>query len=334
MTDAGSDSAAYAGRAGRTDERASDFLIRRYDVEGWSEGDQAELDNWLEESLANRTAYWRLKATWKRADRLDALRPMSPPIPTPTTRQFPKPGLKLAAAITLLAVVGGAVWFAGQRRPESRTFATAVGERSNLQLPDGSRVELTTNTTIRVANGAADRKVWLDKGEAFFQIVHDDHRPFVIHALDFKVVDLGTEFSVWRDANRIEVMVLKGSVRIDPPANEDRAKAVRLTAGEMAVADNHSISVTRRSGTEMADALSWRSGILVFRGTPLGEVAAQFNRYNSEKIVIDDPDIARLTISARLPATDVGAFARVAKNFIGLKVEHSGDEIHLSRAGK
>lgn len=330
MTGVESNPKLSTGRADRTDERASDFLIRRFDMDGWSEADQTELDNWLEESFANRTAYWRLKATWKRADRLDALRPMSPPTATTSTRPFPKPGLKLAAAMMLMAVVGGAVWFASQQA-ESRTFATAVGERSNLQLPDGSRVELTTNTTIRVANGAADRKVWLDKGEAFFQIVHDDRRPFVIHALDFKVVDLGTEFSVRREADRIEVMVLKGSVQIDPPQSAEDRRPVRLSAGETAVADNRSIAVGRKSGTELADALSWRSGILIFRGAPLSEVAAEFNRYNTEKIVIDDPAVSRLTVSARLPATDVDAFARVARNFIGLNVKHSGDEIHLSR---
>jgi transmembrane sensor len=208
-----------------------------------------------------------------------------------------------------------------------------VGERSNFQLPDGSRVELTTNTTIRVASGAADRKVWLDKGEAFFQVVHDDRRPFVIHALDFKVVDLGTEFSVRREADRIQVMVLKGSVQIDPPPSDQDRKPVRLSAGETAVADNRSIFVSRKSGSQLADALSWRSGILVFRSAPLSEVAVEFNRYNTEKIVIDDPAVSRITVSARLPATDVDAFARVARNFIGLNVKHSGGEIHLSRTG-
>jgi len=320
-----------AGRAVRTDECASDFLIRRYDLEGWNEADQLALDSWLEESLANRSAYWRLKETWKRADRLDALCPMSAPDTASVTRQSPKLGLKLAAVVALVTLLGGAAWFVQQ--PATRTFATAVGERSNLQLSDGSRVELTTNTTVRVSTGAKDRKVWLDKGEAFFQVVHDDRRPFVIHALDFKVVDLGTEFSVRREANRIEVMVLKGRVRIDPPADEARGKAMHLTAGEMAVADNHSISITRRSESEIVDALSWRKGILVFRSAALSEVAAQFNRYNTQKIVIDDPRVADMTISARLPATDVDAFARVARNFIGLKVEQSGDEIHLSRLG-
>ena len=195
-------------------------------------------------------------------------------------------------------------------------------------------MELTTNTTLRVSSDATDRKVWLDKGEAFFQIVHNEHHPFVIHALNFQVVDLGTEFSIRRDADRIEVMVLKGGVRIEPPEGQDQDRAVRLTAGEMAIANNHSISVSRKSTSAIADALSWRNGILVFRSAPLSEVATQFNRYNIEKIVINDPAVASLTISARLPATDVGAFARVAQNFMGLKIKQNGDEIHISRQGK
>jgi transmembrane sensor len=224
------------------------------------------------------------------------------------------------------------MWFA-DREPASRTFATAVGERSNLQLPDGSRVELTTNTTIRLANGTKARKVWLDKGEAFFQIVHDERRPFVIHALGFKVVDLGTEFSVRREDNRLKVVVLEGSVEIDPPASAQARKPVRIAAGETAIADNRSITVARKSGRELADVLSWRTGILIFRRAPLAEVAAELNRYNTQKIVIDDPAVSQLTVSARLPATDVSAFARVAKNFIGLNVTEAGGEIHLSRAG-
>lgn len=332
MSDMGLQSPATEGRADRTDARASDFLIRRYDMEGWSEADQTELESWLAESLAHRAAYWRLKAVWTRADRLDALRPMSGPAPKPVARPVPKQGFKFAAAVALLAVVSGAVWFA-DRQPASRTFATAVGERSNLQLPDGSRVELTTNTTIRLANGAKARKVWLDKGEAFFQIVHDERRPFVIHALGFKVVDLGTEFSVRREDNRLKVVVLEGSVEIDPPASAQARKPVRIAAGETAIADNRSITVARKSGRELADVLSWRTGILIFRRAPLAEVAAELNRYNTQKIVIDDPAVSQLTVSARLPATDVSAFARVAKNFIGLNVTEAGGEIHLSRAG-
>jgi len=329
MNDTQINSVCLPGRADRTDERASEFLVRRYDGGNWSDADQVELDAWLGESLANRASYWRLKAAWIRADRLDALRPMSPRGGPSGGQQRFQSRLKLAAAVGLLTLLGGAAWFASQ--PSIRTFSTAVGERSSLQLPDGSRVELTTNTVLRVATSGGPRKVWLDKGEAFFQVVHDDARPFELRSLGFRVVDLGTEFSIRRDATRIEVTVLKGSVRVDPPESQDRSRAVRLTAGEIAIADSHGISVSKKSAVEIADALSWRAGFLMFRRTPLTEVAAEFNRYNNDKIFVDDVQASTLTVSARLPATDVNAFARMAHNFLGLRVSRSGGEIHISR---
>jgi transmembrane sensor len=331
VTDANLNPELKPGRADRVEARASEYLLRRYDLNGWSDADQAELDAWLEESLSHRTSYWRLKAAWLRANRLDALRPMSPPAGSPATQRFLRSGLKLAAAVALVALLGGTGWYLSG--PTTQTFATAIGERSNLKLPDGSHVELTTNTVLRVAKGGDQRSVWLDKGEAFFQVVHDDKRAFVLHALDFKVVDLGTEFSVRRYADRLEVTVLKGSVRIDPPEGQHQSAPVRLTAGEVAIADNHAISVTRKSQIAIVDALGWRSGILVFRRTPLSEVAAEFNRWNAEKIIIDDRTIADMTISARLSATDVDMFARMARNFMGLKVSRNGDEIRISRQG-
>jgi transmembrane sensor len=331
VTDAKLNPELMPGRADRVEARASEYLLRRYDLRDWSDADQAELDAWLEESLSHRASYWRLKSAWLRANRLDALRPMSPSTISTSSHPSQRPGLKLAAAVALVALLGGTGWFLSG--PTTQTFATAVGERSNLKLPDGSHVELTTNTVLRVAKGGDQRSVWLDRGEAFFQVVHDDKRVFVLHALDFKVVDLGTEFSVRRDGDRLEVTVLKGSVRIDPPEGQHQSGSVRLTAGEVAIADNHAISVARKSSAAIADALGWRSGILVFRRAPLSEVAAEFNRWNTEKIVIDDRSVEGLTISARLSATDVEMFARMARNFMGLKVIRDGDEIRISRQG-
>jgi transmembrane sensor len=57
------------------DARAAAFIFKKRDLGVWNDADQAELDTWLNESFAHRTAYWRLEAAWERADRLDALRP-------------------------------------------------------------------------------------------------------------------------------------------------------------------------------------------------------------------------------------------------------------------
>ena len=144
------------GRADNTDARASEFVMRRYDRSDWTDSDQAELNAWLEESLANRAAYWRLKAAWTRADRLDALRSAWPVEDTHRSSLRSNIGLKFASAFALAAVVAGAVWFANQ--PAMQTISTKIGERRSFQLADGSHVELTTNTTIRVAANGARRK--------------------------------------------------------------------------------------------------------------------------------------------------------------------------------
>ena len=81
----------------------------------------------------------------------------------------------------------------------------------------------------------------------------------------------------------------------------------------------------------MADSLGWRRGMLVFHHTSLAEVVAEYNRYNTQKLVIADPSIAQRTITATLPTNDIDAFARIATNFFGLHVAHRGNEVTISQ---
>jgi transmembrane sensor len=314
-------------KADEIKRRASEFVFRRYDLEGWTDADNAALEAWLDESMSHRTAYWRLKAVWMRADRLDALRPMSPPRP-PTGVPSTVSRFKFAAAIAVVCVFGASIWILSP--PSVQTFATAVGERRDLTLADGSHIELTTDTVLRLSSGARKQDVWLDKGEAYFRIVHDPRREFVLHATRLRIVDLGTEFSVRRDPDRTEVTVVKGSVRVEPADSQRQRDAVRLSSGEIAIASNDAFEVTKKSSNQIDDSLSWRRGILVFDHMPLAKVAAEFNRYNLIKIHVDDAAISNMTISARLPATDVSVFARMAQEFFGLRVTRSKNEIRIS----
>ncbi len=319
---------ANAGRGEKIDERASEFVLRRYDRTDWTDTDQTELDAWLEEALSHRAAFWRLKAAWLRADRLTALRPVAPDGDTSARGLRRNIGIKVAAVVVCVSASASTYWFT--TRSTIQTFATAVGERQNLTLADGSKIELTTDTVLRVRTDGQHRTAWLDKGEAYFQIVHDQARPFVLHSAKLRIVDLGTEFSARQEANGTRVTVVKGSVGIERDGLQRTARLATLIPGDSALANTRSISVTRKSATEVADALGWRQGILIFRHTPLRQVVAEFSRYNHTTIRLADPSIGGLTISARLPATDVKVFARMAQNFLGLHVRQNGNEIELS----
>src|SRR5690606_15944214 len=137
------------------------------------------------------------------------------------------------------------------------------------------------------------RRIDLRRGEAFFDVAEDPHRPFVVDAGKKRVVAVGTKFSVRRDGDSIEVIVTEGKVRIDDAAHpllggarEAAGSApaadppVFLTPGAVAHADETGVLVQRKSLLEAEAHLSWRSGVLMFREQTLADAVAELNRYN------------------------------------------------------
>jgi transmembrane sensor len=305
----------------RIEERAAEWLLSRQDTRNWSDADQVQLDAWLAQSVSHQVAFYRLEATLDRAERLRALGP---------SLGFPAGiwplVLKAAAALSAVAVIGFAVT-GYLLAPQGTAYQTSVGNREILSLNDGSQIELNTDSALRIAQDGAQRKAWLDKGEAFFQIKHDPHRPFVVETGNATVRDLGTKFSLREFPDRLEVMLIEGSASVE--AN-DGTHSVVLKPGDFAVARAGTIRITRKSGQQLADKLGWRRGVLTFRYTTLAEAAAEFNRYNHTKIVIDDPKVARLTIYGAFAANDVAAFADAAQAYFKLHIENRDGQVVLS----
>ena len=301
--------------------------IERGDREDWSGADQAGLDAWLAQSPAHAVSYLRLYDAWVRADRLAALRSTkSETAPAPSRSWMLL--MRVAAVLCVVAIAG----FAAANyllMPKDQVFSTPLGGRETIRLGDGSLIELNTNTVLRVRASANARLVTLDRGEAYFQVRHDAARPFVVTASDGRVVDLGTRFVVREGADHLEVALVEGRARFE--SANPRAKSAMLVPGDVVVATADSLSVTRRSAQELANALGWRRGVLVFDHTTLADAAAELNRYNREKIVIADPDVRRRIIGATIPVNGVEAFTRVAEKIFGVHVERSGGEIIISR---
>ena len=307
------------------ERRAASYLQRkRYWT--WSEDDQKELDAWFAQSLANRVAYWRLEAGLGQAERFAVLKPALPRRAPQTTRRILPLLFGAAAAIAAIAVwVFGVPSFTDDNL---RTYATTVGGRETLALADGSRIELNTDTVVRLAATAKRRELYLDKGEAYFEIEHDAHRPFVVHVGDHVVTDLGTKFLIRRDEGRLEVAVVEGRVQLD--AANGSAKSRLLTQGDVVVATANTIEAHKKPLATLSDELGWQHGLLVFDHTTLAEAAAEFNRYNSRKLIVADAKTARLTIDGKFQANNVELFARVARDVLKLKVETRGDNTVVS----
>ncbi len=280
-------------------------------------------------SPAHLLAFWRLNATWERTHRLAALRPSRPAAPNILSRTKQWPLLfRVGAAVAVLACVGVFVAKPFQETPEI-TYSTPVGGHKTLALSDGSHIELNTDTVLKVS--AHKRRVELVKGEAFFQIKHDSFNPFVVMSNGHRVTDLGTKFRVRSDKNRLEVALLEGSIRFESANPRIPQHTEILTPGDMAVATADSMSVTRKSAQRLSDDSAWRSGMLVFREKTLAEAVAQFNRYNREKLVVDDPRAAMVRIDGSFRTSNLAGFIDMAQHVLSLRVEKRGENIAISR---
>jgi transmembrane sensor len=305
--------------------RAADWIAERdrYDAVLPPDRQQA-LDAWLAASTAHRVAFLRLDHAWRRADRLGALQ-TSPPRRT-SLAWIARPAVYRTAAAfctVLLAVLLVAQF---GRPPETQRYATARGQREQVALADGSHLTLNTATRVRTAVTPRAREVWLDEGEAFFDIAHDAHRPFVVHAGQQTVTVLGTKFSLLREGDQLRVAVLEGRVQVKAP----RGNPTVLTRDDAALAERDNVLVTRKSTQQLKAGLSWMQGKLVFDQATLAEAARQFNRYGRKQLVIEDEAAARIGIGGAFDADNVEAFARLLHVGFGLEVNVVGDEIRVS----
>jgi transmembrane sensor len=310
--------------------QAADWLQRRHFWK-WSAQDQAELDRWLNDAPAHLVAYLRLEAALNRADRVVALRsPLVSRLGQLATRNLWPTARRIVAAIVVTGAIGVAAMNASAPRHD-RVYSTAVGEKKVITLPDGSRIELNTGTSLRLAADGSKRMVWLDKGEAYFQIRHDAINPFTVITGDHRVVDLGTRFLIRKDSNAIEVSLVEGRARVDTLSNWRPSQSALLTPGDVVIASAESMSLMKRSTLALSDELSWRRGQLIFRDTPLATAAAEFNRYNTRKIVIADEAAALLVVGGTFPSDDANNFVRAAQRLFKLHVEVRDNETVITR---
>lgn len=320
----------------RIEARAAEWIARRDGGDHrWTYQHQRDLDAWLDESAAHRVAYLRLNAAWRRADRLRALRnPESLARALSAASTVPRAGnLGFGGyrAVAYIAVLACTLLLNGDlSRSSEQVFATKVGARASVSLEDGSKLTLNTSTQLRARIDGNERVVWLDDGEAYFDIAHDSTRPFRVVAGSHRVTVMGTKFTLRREGGRLKVDVIEGSVQVQSNVSSPTV----LHRGETAIEDGTSVLVSRRTERQSLAVTSWLEGRLVFDQVTIAEAAAQFNRYNRKKLVIADPAAANARIGGTFEAANVEGFARLVQAGFGLAVEFHDNRIVMTSTAR
>jgi transmembrane sensor len=240
-------------------------------------------------------------------------------------------GLLILAHSPALLGVGTAKRVAERSDPANSNYHTAIGERSSVELPDGSVATLDTDSELRVAYSAIERGVFLLKGQALFEVAKGKPIPFQVYAKSQRITAVGTVFNVRLDGDGVKVSMVEGVVRVRDASRAMRAtsdrmppiREVTLSTGEMLMAEPARPLLVR--ATDVKQVASWRGGLLVFNDTRLSEAVAEINRYTSRPIAIADSAVGDYRISGVFKSNDPEHFSRAMADVLPISVSHAPD---------
>ena len=195
-------------------------------------------------------------------------------------------------------------------------YQTVKGERRSLQLSDGSHVELNTDTQLRISYAFWQRTVWLEHGEAWFDVAHNDKQPFEVIAGEKSIRDIGTQFNVYREGKRINVAIQEGEVAI---FSDHDPKILNLSAG-MQTSSSDSGQFSKIETSDTITMTAWLSGLLIFKKQPLQVVLQQLNRYHNVTVSVTDPSLQTLSVSGRFPANNLNQILNTITSALPVKI--------------
>ncbi|WP_460122347.1 FecR family protein [Pseudomonas sp. S2_C03] len=283
-----------------------------------------EFERWLHEHPQHRDEFQLLQGLWSAADLLPPAR-LHALCEAPPQRSKRRPILRYAVAASVLAVALGLGLFSGlnQSATYSAEFATALGERRQVALPDGSVIDLNSRSRLQVRFEKGRRGIELTEGEAMFNVAHDSDRPFVVESGAGKVTVTGTRFDVRRGPRDTRVVVEQGTVRVQ--GREAPGDAfVSLSAGLGTRVDAHG-NVAPAYAVNPAELTAWRSGKLVFNNASLREVVEEVSRYRETPLTISDDKVGQLRLTSVFKSDNTEALLKALPNILPVAVRTRPD---------
>ncbi|MBS1528663.1 MAG: FecR domain-containing protein [Bacteroidetes bacterium] len=284
------------------------YLVSGYINSRLTADEQRELDAWINQNDHNRQLFAELVSEDRQAAAIAKMESFGTEQSllhvtsqmaaiTQKHRQRIKYSWYAAAAILVFSAV--ALFTHTSHRRQLLTVSVPFGKVQQLTLPDSSKVWLNAGTTIQYPEkfDNTTRQILLKNGQAFFDVVHDPDKPFVVEAKGIDVTVLGTSFEVkaFADEQENKVAVTTGKVGVsakDQPT-------VMLLPDESAVYNTTTHQISEQK-TSAADIASWRTGRLVFEQEPFQYVIHALERKYNVRIQNEKPQLLQLKITLRL----------------------------------
>ena len=279
------------------------------------------------------------------------------PVLRPVLRKF----VPLAAASVILLVLAGWLFFFRNSKPvlpvkEKPAFVAQRGARNQITLRDGTKVWLNSDSKLFYSSDfkGATREVRLE-GEAFFDVIKNASKPFIVHADNIDIKVLGTAFNVraYTNDESVETTLYRGLVNIiktddktfqpimlypnqkiivphDIVTGESEEKA-SATAANSTIKKSIAIKQIDSAITEpQRIETAWMYNRLEFRGDPLAQLAYKLERWYNVKITFEDENVKQLSFNGSFEKENVQQALRALSIANPFNYKIKNNEIFIS----
>ncbi|WP_207427772.1 FecR family protein [Pedobacter sp. SYSU D00535] len=234
--------------------------------------------------------------------------------------------LGLAASVIVVFFLG-IITYRSLFKSELLEVEAFAGQQKEVVLPDGSKVWLNEMSSISYSesfNNDDTREVQLE-GEAFFEVVKDSERKFVVRTGKTRTQVLGTSFNVKQDKEgSVQVSVVTGKVAFSPIANTKQE--LLLLPGDAGLISKEGYASKFKLGDE--NFLYWKNRELKFNNALLSYVVKSLEEVYEVKIEINDPDLLKQRITTSFNQVSFHQASEVLEAMLGLEITKS-DSVYV-----
>lgn len=235
--------------------------------------------------------------------------------------------MKITASVVIILGLSSLFFFAPFQPSNIITKSTEYGQKMRITLPDGSLVDLNAGSTLSYPEYFSnDERVVSLTGEAFFQIMRNEEKPFIVKTQNLTTTVLGTSFNINAfDSISNSVAVVSGRVKV-----ENSHQAMILNPNQQTRNVNGTLKMEEVNAQNIVE---WTQGVLRFDDSDLKNVMQSLERWYGMKFILKNSELEECKFTGQFQNEKLINVLNVLQEALGITYEVKSQEIIITGKG-
>lgn len=216
---------------------------------------------------------------------------------------------------------------------EYNTITVPYGRQFSLELSDGTKVQLNAGTSLKFPVQfikGQNRQVFIEYGEAFFEVAKDPDHPFIVNNNNLDITVLGTQFNVsaYPEDESVATVLVEGSVKLSETTQNE--KDVILKPGFKASWSNQQNSF-EVSEADIELHTGWRTGKIVLKSLPFTKMVKKLERHYNVVIESKDTNLNQEVVTATFDEESIEEVFKLINEIHPINYQIDGRNIVINK---